>query len=558
MIINFLELFLKYSVFFLYFYLVGNSFITILDKKYNLNTENFLFLRSGYLSPLIGMILISNFLFLINTFLGLATGIVYILLFLFIIPSLFKSIKFIKSKNYINFLKFGFYYLLIPSILLISTFDINFNYDAGYYHLLHQNWLRESNLIIGMVNIFWAFGMSSIYEYISAILWFDNSFVLLHFLNIFFIHFFYIFISENLFENKRKYLFNASFFVLIYSLLDNFGIGGGRNGFIYIQGITKQDVTVGILFFFIAIVCFQKIKDNSVTKYELFFISLISLFIYQIKVSGVLIFLIYIALIMNEYANKRYSFKEIVTINSPFLIIGTLWSIKNLFTTGCLIFPLKITCITSFSWYLSGSTEIYESITKNSSLAFNWSESFLDWVQNSGAFEYRNQIYTNFLVSIVILLLVKVIFFEKEKPDKKLLFLMLSFLLINFTYLLFFGPIPRYAIGATLTSVGVIGFLSSDVKLNLKKNHIYLIIFLSIFFLVRADSYIAFWNNNDFRFFDPRSNYKINVEIGFEQRYENWVKPLDQDQCWSNLACTMTEYDIALEENGIFTTAFKK
>ena len=37
-----------------------------------------------------------------------------------------------------------------------------------------------------------------------------------------------------------------------YSLLDNFGVQGGRNGFLYIQGVGKQDVAVGILVAFIS------------------------------------------------------------------------------------------------------------------------------------------------------------------------------------------------------------------------------------------------------------------------------------------------------------------
>ena len=93
---------------------------------------------------------------------------------------------------------------VIPSILIISSSTTNFHYDAGYYHLNHQNWLRESNLIIGMVNIFWPFGMSSINEYISAFFWFDSSFILLHFLTLFFIHFFFIWIVFS----KNFYIFN--------------------------------------------------------------------------------------------------------------------------------------------------------------------------------------------------------------------------------------------------------------------------------------------------------------------------------------------------------------
>ena len=151
-------------------------------------------------------------------------------------------------------------------LLLVSALDITFHYDAGYYHILHQSWLRSSEAIIGMVNIFFAFGMSSIYEYLSAILWFDKSFIFLHFINIYFFHLFYLVIKDYLISKKYNDLYNIALVVLIYSLLDNFGIGGGRNGFPFIQNVTKQDTTVGILFWFIAVVLLKKIKEKNITK----------------------------------------------------------------------------------------------------------------------------------------------------------------------------------------------------------------------------------------------------------------------------------------------------
>ena len=38
----------------------------------------------------------------------------------------------------------------------------------------------------------------------------------------------------------------------IFGLLDNFGIGGGANGFLNIQMISKPDLSTGVLFF----ICF--------------------------------------------------------------------------------------------------------------------------------------------------------------------------------------------------------------------------------------------------------------------------------------------------------------
>ena len=70
--------------------------------------------------------------------------------------NIFKWIKF--KFDLITLIK----YLALPTILVISTFDTSFNYDAGYYHIYHQAWLRESNLILGFVNIFWPLGMLSL------------------------------------------------------------------------------------------------------------------------------------------------------------------------------------------------------------------------------------------------------------------------------------------------------------------------------------------------------------------------------------------------------------
>ena len=98
------------------------------------------------------------------------------------------------------------------------------------------------------MNIFWAFGMSSIYEYLSAILWNGNNFQFLTYLNIFFIHFFYQIITENIIKNKESLYKNSSILILIFSILDNFGLDGGRNGFIYFQGLPKQDMSVAIIF----------------------------------------------------------------------------------------------------------------------------------------------------------------------------------------------------------------------------------------------------------------------------------------------------------------------
>ena len=50
--------------------------------------------------------------------------------------------------------------------------------------LNYQALLRENNIILGTSNIYGPYGIGSIYDYISAALWIDNTFVLLQFVNL--------------------------------------------------------------------------------------------------------------------------------------------------------------------------------------------------------------------------------------------------------------------------------------------------------------------------------------------------------------------------------------
>ena len=558
---SFLVLLIKYLIFYIYLYFSGKSLFLIINyfRKKESPEKYILLTRVEFLYPLIGIIYVGNILFLLNTFFPLDSIFVNLILLLIITPSVSKSlinkniIKVVENKNLFSV----FIYIFIPSILVISTFDINFNYDAGYYHLLHQNWLRSSNLIVGMVNIFWPLGMSSIYEYISAILWFDTSFVLLHFLNLYFIHFFYLFIADNLINSKNNILRNASIFILIYSLIDNFGVGGGRNGFLYIQGVGKQDITVGVLFFYLSIIILIKIKEKNISQMELIILSFIIFFIYQIKVSGVLIFYLYAILIFVLFKENKIKLNTFFLLHSPILFFGILWLLKSIYTTGCLIYPVNFTCYEGFDWYVKGSTSEFEYITKSTSLAFDNSIPFLEWASTKGSFEYRSQVFTNYVVSLIILYLFKVIFFYKNKLPFSFSLIISSFIISNFAYLIFFGPIPRYAVGLCLVSVGMLGFYSGELKYKIKDIAKYSLLFVSVFFLVRSTAYLALLNNENLRLFDPRTSYEINTEIGFKEFSENWVEPLDGDQCWSNIKCTNSLSDIVFINRGIFKVAYK-
>jgi hypothetical protein len=555
-----LEIFVKYSFLYLYLYYVGRSFIHLINKVFVRETlpSRILFIKTQYFYPIIGICLVGNLLVIINFIFPLKSPLVTILLLLLIVPNFFNinldNLNFINLQNFICF-------VVIPGLLLISSFDTGFHYDAGYYHLNHQNWLRESNLILGMVNIFWPFGMSSIFEYISSIMWFDNSFIYLHFITIIFIHFFYNFILDNLINRKNLILANASFFLLVFSILDNVGIQGGRNGFIFIQGVGKQDIEVGVLFLFISLVSLLYIYGEKANVLDLVCLSLLTLFTFQIKVSGVFVLAVYAILLIFVLNRKQQTFKNILIIHTPVLILSFFWFVKSYLTTGCLIFPLSVTCINSFDWYVLGSTEIFENITKISSLAFHeyFHDPLLtyqDWIIDFLNYEFYRSVFINFTSSLLFILLLKFILFKSARPNWLFISISIIFIVFNFVYLLFYGPIPRYSIGIMLTTVACLAFFTGELKVQISKTVLYILIICSAALLVRFSTYMGIISNPEYEIFDPR---EVAVYV---RTAENWVIPDNGDQCWINLECSMAQVynpktDVFLDETGFFKTARK-
>ena len=564
-----LDLYIRYILLFIYFLLIGRSFFNLLDKLMfkQTSTNNLIFdTKATIIYPIIGLIFFGNLLIIANFFVELENNFLYVFLILLLIPNFIGNNKVIfKISNVLTFENI-FLYIFIPGILLISSSDINFHYDAAYYHLNHQNWLRSSNLIIGSVNIFWPFGMSSIYEYISSMLWSNNSLIYLHFLNLVFLQFLFSFIFYHLFNSTNKNFKFTSIFLVLFSIFDNFGIAGGRNGFVYIQEIGKQDTTVAILFCITSILILDKIQKRHASKIDIVVISLLVFFIFEIKVSGVIIFILYFILIFTLIRNNKYSFRNLIYLQSPTIFFGLIWSLKSIMTTGCLIFPLSFTCYESFWWYEIGSTERVEAYTTATSFSFmeyflNDNLNFLDWVNyflfsdtNSTFSNYYLSVYSNFLISFVILLFIKYFLFNKKVLDKRFKLILLAYTTLSIVYLIFYGPIPRYSMGILITIICSIGFFVDSEKVKISKYVFYSLFIMSIGLLPRAASYENFIENKEIALFDPRieSQY-IEVQIN-----ENWIKPASGDRCWINLKCTMENKIVNIVQSNYFKFAYKE
>jgi hypothetical protein len=104
----------------------------------------------------------------------------------------------------------------------------------------------------------------------------------------------------------------------------------------------------------------------------------------------------------------------------------------------------------------------------------------------------------------------------------------------------------------------MIGYFSGDFKFKLTNSVKYALIFVSVFSVVRLNSYISFIENEDLRIFNPLEVELLYEEVDYVDTFENWVKPKIGDQCWANLKCTMSDEDISFTENSLFKTAYRQ
>ena len=552
----YLLLLVKYLLLFFYFYFLGRGVLLLINKiiSNNKNTsKNILFAKKEIYYPLVGVAIFGNILIVINYFVGLKNPIIILIATLVLLPNFISlsslNLPTINPQSLI-------YYGVIPAILIISSYDTSWHYDAGYYHLNQQNLLRESNMIIGTVNIFWAFGMSSIYEYISAFLWIDKSFILIHFTTLVFIHTFYIYLISNLENTRYKEMKYASYLLLAYSLLDNVGINGGRNGFIYIQGVTKQDMPVAVLMIMIGLSCLLVLKYRKIEKIDIFVLFLISLFLIQLKLSSVVVGYLLIILCIFINRNNIKTIKDISFSISPILPFFFAWLVKGYLTTGCFLFPLSATCINNFEWYPPNSTRSMESVTTNSSYGLveylNQSIPISEWWANLISFEINFTVINNFLISFIIIYLLKKILFRKQLPNLIILTTIFSFLPLYLLYLFLYGPTPRYATGLLMLTIASMCFFIEDMKFKINTKYFYILYLFSIILLVRGTSYQSFLSGEEIGLFDP-------VPIAQYQDIGNdWVIPDEGDQCWINLKCTMEKQPAVIIQGSFFKTAYKK
>ena len=502
--------------------------------------------NSVFLNFFIGAIILSFIGLLLNFFIPLSPQINSLIYVLIIIIFLLKN----KLNFDANILIFLIIASLITFFLLIKS-NVN-RPDAGLYHLPYISLLNENKIIFGLSNIHFRFSHVSIMQYLSAMnnnfLFFENgvSIPLASLVSFFYVYFFYD--VWKVFRN-REYPDISKFFSLFILIYISYKINR-YSGF--------GNDAVGHLSYFYLI---SYILKNNLEKINFDKVLLISVFIFINKPMLGLVF--FIPLILFFIKNNFKFIKILNPIFSLPTLLLCLWLIKNIITSGCVVFPIKTLCIEKLPW--TNIQRISEAKLEGEA----WSKAWPDKIDQNISMEEFNKNFNwvkawskkhlKYILNIIIpytIVLSFIIFYVKyrfknsiivKNKDLKIrLALCVVTSLMGTIAFFYIFPIYRYGYSYIISLITLLFLLMIRNILNIKKNIFVFKFFFIICFAVVITKQIQRISINNTNNLWPNiytldikknvmSKRKINIENNF---YYYLANKGDQLCMYSRSPCT--------------------
>ncbi len=404
-----------------------------------------------------------------------------ILLFLFLLRTNYKK------KNLI-FLCFVFF------IILISFFGFKTHDDFPYYHFPYTNYLTTSEIIIGVGNY------DPSWRYPSSIFYFNSLFYLpiikyfLYHIGALLIMGFSIFtISLKILEKYNLKRYDQLFFYNLLSL--SFILI-----FFYRLAEHGTDRSAQILSFILIseiLIFFNKEENFSSFSTKIFAIGTLAI---SLKVLYLVYLILLVPIIYFIYTEKKLNyFKEI--IKNPYFYFSILFLILivtiNFFNSGCLMYPITLSCFENFSWSASledvlrmkihyenwskaGATPIFRVDNVDEYISnLNWLSGWID--------RYFFNKMSDYLLGLALLSIIfYFVFYSRKKTHLKKVKLNLLYFTLVLLFLEWFYNHPSLRYGGYYI-IAILLFIPLSAKLsNFEnkdknfKNKISIILFITI------------------------------------------------------------------------------
>ena len=439
----------------------------------------------GY-AGLLGLFFLTIYSYISNFF--FAHGLIHnsILIWLGIFFYLYFVRKNTYKKKEILFIILIFLILFI-SILIFKTHD-----DFSYYHFAYSYYLTQSSSYIGIGPFNHGFKTQSSIFYLNSLFYLPIvKYYMFHMPAVLIIGFSNIILLNKIFKNIKDKSIN---FITFFSLLSFLFI----NIFFYRVGEHGTDRSAQILVFILLIEILLLINFSTDKYRQISKIYVLIGLIISFKAFYILYLLFFIPVIFFYYEKKNL-FKIFEIIKNKFFIFFLflifLLSISNFFNTGCLLYPVNITCFESLKWSFNS-----EHIIHMNDWYEQWSKAgagpnfrvqnpleyiaYFNWVPNWFEIYFFNKV-SDFLVGGIFLSLIVVLtFYSKIKTQINSYKISLVYFILLILFIEWFYNHPSlryggYCLLAALIFLPISILLEKNLNINDKNLKIKFVILIT-------------------------------------------------------------------------------
>ena len=494
-------------IFIFYYLLISLSIIGYGHIFFLLNKNLKISSNFGY-AGLTGLLVLSIYSYLSSFF--YEHSLIHNLILILIGFAYYVFIFFKKKIDYHFKVLFIFLLIYFIGILIFKSHD-----DFSYYHFQYTYYLTQISSVIGIGNFNLGFRTPSSIFYINSLFYLPvvkfymfqmAAFLIFLYSNI-------ILISKLIQDNiSKRFNFLTFYYLLSFIFINIFFYRISEHG-------TDRSAQILILILIGEILSFMNFKvkiENYISKFLLLMALIISLKAFYV------LYIIFFSIVFL----KLIKFNNIKTIAYYiffnlylylFILLFLLIIIINFVNTGCLIYPVSMTCFDSNIWAISISevndlNNWYEQWSKagaNPNFRVDDPESYIqkfNWVGN-WVNEYFFTKVSDFLLGLIFLILVIFFYFYPYHENYKNRNIVLSLVIISFLFFEWFYNHPSLRYGGYCLIASFL-FTISSLKFE-KTRHNYKILKKKIIFLIML-SLLVFMGRNMHRISKEYDQYAYN------------------------------------------------
>ena len=440
------------------------------------------------------------------------------------------------KKNYNSEKKNIQLILIIFLILSVAIFSAKNHDDFPYYHFSYIHLLTNSNLSIGLGNFNHGFRTPSSIFYLASFLYLPKvNYQLIHLAPIFFVGFAnYIFLKNIIeFLKEKKNLFLIIFSILSLSII---------NIFFYRLAEHGTDRSAQILILILILELFKLINTNiTQKKIDLSKMLILCTMIISLKVFYFIYLSVFFVVIFYQ-KNLSLFFSNLINNKVTYICftLVVMLILTNIFNSGCLIYPLPVSCISDFKWSIP-----IEEVKDMNQWYQQWSKAGaapnfrvenpevyiqkLNWLSNWVDIYFFNK-DSDFLGGLLFLILFFFFFFKKKinpKKYKRNFWPIYFILLILFFEWFYFHPALRYGgyhLIALLLFIPFSIYFENLVNIsnkNIKRFKVFIILIFLIFLTRNVDRIYKEYKIYNYNFFEYPSYNTEFMNFNISSRISN-------------------------------------